>query len=591
MSDYGYGVVTSAVIDAVAGLQKQMPRTLIVDARDLSRHQRVSATAVKPNYGEACRLLGERERSEPRSRAAQMASQGPRLLELTGARIAAVTLDTEGAFIFERGRPPYRTYARPQNHSRCAGAGDTFVSALALALAAGAGTPAASELASAAAAVVVAKDGTSACSADELRASLLVGVKRVDGAEKLAARIAFERARGRRIVFTNGCFDILHRGHVTYLNRAKALGDILVVGVNSDASVRRLKGESRPINLLDDRIGVLEALSCVDLVVPFSAERRSTSSAASSPTSTPRAADYTIDRLPEAEVVEQFGGVVQILPLVDDRSTSRIIERVLDIQPAASPADGRRRPTRKVGDARPRPPMTVDRGWETAERILAVRLDAMGDVVMTTPALRAIRAARPNAHLALLTSPAGAAVASLVDEVDEVIEYEAPWLKPVPSDGVDAARDLAFIEDLPPVASMPPWCSRSTRRAPCPRRWPVISRGSRCGSPTAARTRTTCSPTGSPTPSPTRRSVTRSSASSTSWHRSAIGPTWSTSRSVSRPTTLAACGRGHARLVSATAGHGWWPIPARARHRGAIRPPGTRGHCGASPARTDGASC
>jgi lipopolysaccharide heptosyltransferase II len=92
--------------------------------------------------------------------------------------------------------------------------------------------------------------------------------------------------------------------------------------------------------------------------------------------------------------------------------------------------------------------MTADRGWETAERILAVRLDAMGDVVMTTPALRAIRAARPNAHLALLTSPAGAAVASLVDEVDEVIEYEAPWLKPVPSDGVDAARDLAFIEDL-----------------------------------------------------------------------------------------------------------------------------------------------
>jgi D-beta-D-heptose 7-phosphate kinase/D-beta-D-heptose 1-phosphate adenosyltransferase len=348
VSDYGYGVVTAAVIDAVADLQKQMPRTLIVDARDLSRHQRVAATAVKPNYGEACRLLGERERSEPRSRAAQMASQGPRLLELTGARIAAVTLDTEGAFIFERGRPPYRTYARPQNHSRCAGAGDTFVSALALALAAGAGTPAASELASAAAAVVVAKDGTSACSADELRASLLVGVKRVDGAEKLAARIAFERARGRRIVFTNGCFDILHRGHVTYLNRAKALGDILVVGVNSDASVRRLKGESRPINLLDDRVGVLEALSCVDLVVPFSTDTPIDLIRRIQPDVYTKGGDYTIDRLPEAEVVERFGGVVQILPLVDDRSTSRIIERVLDIQPAASAADGRPRRTRKV---------------------------------------------------------------------------------------------------------------------------------------------------------------------------------------------------------------------------------------------------
>jgi D-beta-D-heptose 7-phosphate kinase/D-beta-D-heptose 1-phosphate adenosyltransferase len=328
VSDYDYGVLTPRVVNAIADLQRRAPRVLVVDARDLRRHRGLGATAVKPNYAEACRLLGEREDPNPRVRARQIGTQGEQLLELTGARIAAVTIDTEGAFVFERGQPPYRTYARPQNHSRCAGAGDTFVSALALALAAGAGTPAAAELASAAAAVVVAKDGTSTCSSAELRESLSAGGKRVDAADALATRVAFERAQGRRIVFTNGCFDILHRGHVTYLNRAKALGDVLIVGVNSDASVRRVKGASRPINPLDDRVGVLEALSCVDLVVPFDGETPIELIRQVRPDVFTKGGDYTRDRLPEADVVEEFGGVIQILPYVEDRSTTRVIDRV-----------------------------------------------------------------------------------------------------------------------------------------------------------------------------------------------------------------------------------------------------------------------
>ena len=329
VSDYGYGVLTERVVAALAHLQAADPRVLVVDARDLRRYRRACATAIKPNYAEAVRLLGERELGDPRERAHQVGRHGARLLELTGARIAAVTVDTAGAFFFETNHPPYRTYARPHPESRAAGAGDTFVAGLALALAARLETTAAAEIASTAASVVVAKDGTASCSRDELEDALSTTAgKRLESIERLAARASYLHAQGRRIVFTNGCFDILHRGHITYLNRAKALGDVLVVGVNADESVRRLKGPERPINGLDDRLEVLEALSCVDLVVPFEADTPIDLIRAVRPHVYAKGGDYSRETLPESPLVEALGGAVQILPLVDDRSTSAIVDRV-----------------------------------------------------------------------------------------------------------------------------------------------------------------------------------------------------------------------------------------------------------------------
>jgi D-beta-D-heptose 7-phosphate kinase/D-beta-D-heptose 1-phosphate adenosyltransferase len=130
------------------------------------------------------------------------------------------------------------------------------------------------------------------------------------------------------VVFTNGCFDILHRGHVTYLNRAKALGDVLVVGVNADASVARLKGDGRPINALEDRVQVLAALSCVDHVVPFEEDTPARLLRLVRPEVFVKGGDYTLETLPEAPLVEALGGSVRILPYVEDRSTTRIIERI-----------------------------------------------------------------------------------------------------------------------------------------------------------------------------------------------------------------------------------------------------------------------
>ncbi|MDQ3870195.1 MAG: D-glycero-beta-D-manno-heptose 1-phosphate adenylyltransferase, partial [Chloroflexota bacterium] len=328
VSDYGYGILTPRVRDALRELQARSPGLLVADAKDLRRYRRVGVTVVKPNYAEAVGLLGDQQVEGVRVRLQQVAANGKRLLRLTGARIVAVTLDAEGALIFESGAPPFRTYARPTGNSRAAGAGDTFVSAFTLGLAAGGTTPAAAELASAAAAIVVGKEGTAECSADELRAYLLADDKYARGSEAVARTVAIHREQGRRIVFTNGCFDILHRGHITYLNRAKALGDVLVVAVNSDESVRRLKGHERPINTLDDRVQVLSALSCVDHIVSFDEDTPEELIRIVRPDVFVKGGDYTRDTLPEAPLVEALGGSVQILPYVEDRSTTAMIERI-----------------------------------------------------------------------------------------------------------------------------------------------------------------------------------------------------------------------------------------------------------------------
>ncbi|MEX2599722.1 MAG: D-glycero-beta-D-manno-heptose 1-phosphate adenylyltransferase [Dehalococcoidia bacterium] len=327
VSDYEYGVMTPRVIGAVRDIQARHPTVLIVDAKDLRRYSGCLATAVKPNYAEAVGLAGMHlESGSTRTVSAEVL--GERVLEATGARIAAVTLDSDGAILFERGAPPYRTYGRQDGPVHTAGAGDTFAAAMALALASGAGTTEAAELASGAAAIAVTKHGTSVCWTDELQHHVLATDKYHGDVSALAAHVALLRQQRKRIVFTNGCFDIIHRGHVTYLSQAKALGDVLVVGVNSDASTQMLKGPERPINPLDDRLSVLAAMSCVDHLIAFEEETPERIIAAIRPDVFVKGGDYTRETLPEAALVESLGGTVRFLPFVEALSTTSIIQKV-----------------------------------------------------------------------------------------------------------------------------------------------------------------------------------------------------------------------------------------------------------------------
>lgn len=136
------------------------------------------------------------------------------------------------------------------------------------------------------------------------------------------------RKGGKRVVFTNGCFDILHAGHVRYLEKARALGDCLVLGLNSDASVRRLKGPSRPVNREEDRAEVVGALKSVDYVTVFDEPTASELIALVKPAVYAKGGDYTLDTLPEAKIVQSYGGKVAFIDLVEGRSTTNIIEKI-----------------------------------------------------------------------------------------------------------------------------------------------------------------------------------------------------------------------------------------------------------------------
>jgi D-beta-D-heptose 7-phosphate kinase/D-beta-D-heptose 1-phosphate adenosyltransferase len=174
----------------------------------------------------------------------------------------------------------------------------------------------------------VAKEGTVTASPGELIAHFAGQLKRTPNRSVLEMCLAYERKQGRSIVFTNGCFDIIHAGHTSYLSRAKSLGDVLVVGVNSDAGVRRLKGARRPINRLENRMEVLSALSCVDYLVEFDEDTPAELIRQIRPEIFVKGGDYSRQDLPEAVVVEECGGRVEILPYLEAQSTTRIIERI-----------------------------------------------------------------------------------------------------------------------------------------------------------------------------------------------------------------------------------------------------------------------
>jgi D-beta-D-heptose 7-phosphate kinase/D-beta-D-heptose 1-phosphate adenosyltransferase len=328
ISDYGYGVVTADVIRAIVRLQGDRPKVVVVDAKDLKRFRRLGPTAVKPNHRQALALLGSTSAREAEDRAETIEANGERLLRETGARIVAVTLDDEGALVIERDRPSYRTYANPVRASLTCGAGDTFTAALTIGLAAGSSTPAAAELASAAAEIVVAREGTAECSSADLIERMSGPAKVAADATEIASWTQTQRQAGRRIVLTSGCFDLLHRGHVTYLSRAKSFGDVLIVGVNTDGTVASLKGPDRPVNPLGDRMEVLAALSCVDRVCAFDEPTPEALVRAIRPDVFVKGGDYVAEMLPEASAVREHGGQVRIVPYFEDRSTSRLIETI-----------------------------------------------------------------------------------------------------------------------------------------------------------------------------------------------------------------------------------------------------------------------
>jgi D-beta-D-heptose 7-phosphate kinase/D-beta-D-heptose 1-phosphate adenosyltransferase len=305
---------------------------VVVDAHHPGSWADLKPDLATPNAQEASRLLGV-ELPGGAARCPFVEAHADQLLRASGAAAVVVTLDREGTLTVRSNganQPlsTHRTWARPQAEKQASGAGDTFVAALTLARAAGLPLTTSVDLGQAAADVVVHRPGTSVCTTDELTRHLSGFADTALTATELAQQVEAHRRDGKRIVLTNGCFDVLHRGHTRYLNQAKQLGDVLVVALNSDSSVKQLKGPDRPVNHEADRAAVIAALSCVDHVTVFDTPTPIPLIELLKPDVYAKGGDYTPGMLAETVAVERYGGTVSILDYVPEHSTTAVLERI-----------------------------------------------------------------------------------------------------------------------------------------------------------------------------------------------------------------------------------------------------------------------
>ncbi|GAA4284434.1 D-glycero-beta-D-manno-heptose-7-phosphate kinase [Brevibacterium daeguense] len=335
--DYG-GALHFTDLPARLAARRNRPLT-VVDAHDPHHWAAVRPDLATPNAGEAERLLG-RNLGAGADRVTAVAEHAQTLRESTGAAHPIITLDRDGSVLLDETGVAHRTWANPATEKQASGAGDTFVAALTLARAASLPLTTAADFAQSAADVVVHRLGTSLCTTQDLVDHLSGFYDALVPTEQLLAAVAERRAAGQRIVLTNGCFDVLHRGHTSYLNKAKQLGDVLIVAVNDDDSARRLKGPDRPINPLQDRAGVLAALSCVDYVTAFSTDTPIPLISALRPDIYVKGGDYTPEMLEETAAVEACGGQVRIMEYVSDHSTTSVVQRMQARASAAPDAAG-----------------------------------------------------------------------------------------------------------------------------------------------------------------------------------------------------------------------------------------------------------
>jgi D-beta-D-heptose 7-phosphate kinase / D-beta-D-heptose 1-phosphate adenosyltransferase len=316
------------VVRSVIGAAKKLGTPVIVDpkGKDFSRYR--DATLITPNLHELAEVTRHSVANE-----AEIAAAAAELNRAFGSEAVLVTRSEEGMSLVPARGEPIHIGAYPVKVRDVSGAGDTVVAALAAMLAAQAGFENAMRAANAAAAVVVGKRGTATVSAAELRsrilpaASLAPEEKIVFDWSVLDERLAEWRRAGLRIGFTNGCFDLLHPGHIKLLTGARAACDRLVVGLNDDASVRRLKGEGRPMQQIHARAEVLAALEAVDLVVVFAQDTPLDLIRRVRPKVLVKGGDYRREQVVGHEIVERDGGEVILVDLVPGFSTTRIVRR------------------------------------------------------------------------------------------------------------------------------------------------------------------------------------------------------------------------------------------------------------------------
>ncbi len=328
LSDYAKGVLTARVIRNIIDAAKKLGKRVIVDPKSANLAIYRGATLLTPNRKEFAEATRSRADSD-----SGIAAAAQDAMYLADCEAMLVTQSEHGMTLVVRNGAAIHVPALPVKVRDVSGAGDTVAAMLALALAAGADWETALRMANAAAAVAVGKKGTAIVTPAELRrkilphASLAAEEKIVMAGGDLEAQLQDWRKQGLRIGFTNGCFDILHPGHVKVLTAARGACDRLIVGLNSDASVKRLKGEGRPVQDERARAEVLAALEAVDLVAIFEEDTPIELIAKIKPSVLVKGGDYTREQVVGHEIVEANGGEVLLIDILPGHSTTSLVDR------------------------------------------------------------------------------------------------------------------------------------------------------------------------------------------------------------------------------------------------------------------------
>ncbi|MEP0201158.1 MAG: bifunctional D-glycero-beta-D-manno-heptose-7-phosphate kinase/D-glycero-beta-D-manno-heptose 1-phosphate adenylyltransferase HldE [Halioglobus sp.] len=323
LSDYAKGALNNPQVLIQAAINAQVPVLVDPKGSDFERYR--GATLLTPNLIEFEAVVGDCPTEH------DLVEKAEKLMQSLSLGGLLITRGEHGMTLLRPGSEELHLPARAREVFDVTGAGDTVIAVLAAALASGADIAEAVGLANVAASIVVGKLGTASVAAPELRRAVLAeqGSERgVVTLEQLEIAVADARSDGERIVFTNGCFDILHAGHVTYLEQARARGDRLIVAVNSDASVRELKGTGRPINSVDRRMAVLAGLESVDWVVCFEEDTPRALLERLRPETLVKGGDYDKRGVVGWEIVEGYGGEVSVLSFVDNVSTTAIVDQI-----------------------------------------------------------------------------------------------------------------------------------------------------------------------------------------------------------------------------------------------------------------------
>ncbi|MDH5407707.1 MAG: bifunctional D-glycero-beta-D-manno-heptose-7-phosphate kinase/D-glycero-beta-D-manno-heptose 1-phosphate adenylyltransferase HldE [Gammaproteobacteria bacterium] len=324
LSDYGKGTLTDIQQFIQPARAAGIPVLVDPKGNDFEIYRGV--TVITPNLSEFEAVVGPARTDD------ELVSKGNALIKEKDLTALLVTRSEKGMTLLQAGKPPFHLPTRAREVFDVTGAGDTVISMLASALAAGKSLEDATTLSNLAAGVVVSKLGTATTTVGELKAAIRAEQYVERGSvskEQLIQLVKEAQTHGEKVVMSNGCFDILHPGHVTYLQQAKKLGDRLIIAVNDDASVKRLKGPTRPINTVDQRMAVLAALECVDWVVPFGEDTPEQLICDLTPDILVKGGDYKPEDIAGGQCVIDNGGEVKVLDYIDGHSTTDIIQNIL----------------------------------------------------------------------------------------------------------------------------------------------------------------------------------------------------------------------------------------------------------------------